>query len=311
MSALARDEGSAEFVRATERLEGEQIKAEQFDGADLEGWDESRCVACGELIDYCMGHGTMGDPEGAAVLAWHDLEVHTLCDSRGCEFAGEGQSVRRLRLWREDGTVAVSLGGDLLTLRELFGDVVASFPGGEDAPVGPGLGEQFKQQPLATARELLGALNPWAEFEGSWELDPLRLTQVWRALDGVGLEATEDNVRRLRDLAGAQGVGLDEVAPTLETWAEFHTLSEAIEAIWGDALDRAREALGEAVGDEFASALWGPLNGDAWERDFARRLNEYCENIEGPYNGTWGPWVVKVDPAGELSRYYARPVRLG
>lgn len=30
--------------------------------------DESRCPACGEPIDWCRGHGEIGDPEGRAIL---------------------------------------------------------------------------------------------------------------------------------------------------------------------------------------------------------------------------------------------------
>lgn len=42
------------------------------------------CPACGELIDYCQGHGEIGDPDGAAILAAHDDGDHSRCDPAGC-----------------------------------------------------------------------------------------------------------------------------------------------------------------------------------------------------------------------------------
>jgi hypothetical protein len=58
----------------------------------------SRCPACGEPIDYCMGHGETGDPDGHAVLAAHDADDHSTCDPRGCdavceEFATDGSCI--------------------------------------------------------------------------------------------------------------------------------------------------------------------------------------------------------------------------
>lgn len=37
------------------------------------------CPACGEPIDYCQGHGPIGDPFGYSVLQAHDNGRHTLC----------------------------------------------------------------------------------------------------------------------------------------------------------------------------------------------------------------------------------------
>ena len=39
----------------------------------------SRCPACGEFIDYCPGHGDLGDPILAAVLRAHDDGDHHAC----------------------------------------------------------------------------------------------------------------------------------------------------------------------------------------------------------------------------------------
>ena len=45
------------------------------------------CPACGSPIDYCLGHGEMGDPAGRAVLDAHDDGDHAHCDPAGCEDA--------------------------------------------------------------------------------------------------------------------------------------------------------------------------------------------------------------------------------
>lgn len=37
------------------------------------------CPACGEPIDYCQGHGELGDPAGWAVLTMHDNGDHSHC----------------------------------------------------------------------------------------------------------------------------------------------------------------------------------------------------------------------------------------
>ena len=37
------------------------------------------CPACGEPADYCTGHGEIGDPKGAALLAAHDDNDHSMC----------------------------------------------------------------------------------------------------------------------------------------------------------------------------------------------------------------------------------------
>lgn len=47
----------------------------------------SRCVACGEYIDYCQGHGIIGDPGGYAVLMAHDEGDHSACDINACDDA--------------------------------------------------------------------------------------------------------------------------------------------------------------------------------------------------------------------------------
>lgn len=45
----------------------------------------ARCPACGEPIDYCQGHGEIGDPVGARILVQHDDGDHSDCDPEGCD----------------------------------------------------------------------------------------------------------------------------------------------------------------------------------------------------------------------------------
>ena len=45
----------------------------------------SRCPACGDYIDYCQGHGEIGDPVGFAILTAHDDGDHGGCHPEGCE----------------------------------------------------------------------------------------------------------------------------------------------------------------------------------------------------------------------------------
>lgn len=42
-------------------------------------FDNSTCPACGSSIDYCQGHGELGDPTGAAILAAHGAGDHSRC----------------------------------------------------------------------------------------------------------------------------------------------------------------------------------------------------------------------------------------
>lgn len=45
-----------------------------------DGWiQEPTCPACGNPIDYCQGHGEIGDPVGHDVLYLHDEGYHRLC----------------------------------------------------------------------------------------------------------------------------------------------------------------------------------------------------------------------------------------
>jgi hypothetical protein len=50
----------------------------------------SSCPACGEFIDFCQGHGEIGDPWGASILEMHDNGDHSECHPRGCDEAEDG-----------------------------------------------------------------------------------------------------------------------------------------------------------------------------------------------------------------------------
>ena len=53
-------------------------------------WDiasEEACVACGAYIDYCQGHGEIGDPEGRRIINAHDNGNHHDCRINACQEA--------------------------------------------------------------------------------------------------------------------------------------------------------------------------------------------------------------------------------
>lgn len=47
----------------------------------------SCCPACGDPIDYCQGHGEIGDPAGRAILDAHDDGDHSQCHPEGCAYS--------------------------------------------------------------------------------------------------------------------------------------------------------------------------------------------------------------------------------
>lgn len=47
----------------------------------------SYCPACADPIDYCQGHGAIGDPIGHRILWAHDMGDHTNCHPAACEEA--------------------------------------------------------------------------------------------------------------------------------------------------------------------------------------------------------------------------------
>jgi hypothetical protein len=63
----------------------------------------SRCPACGDVIDYCQGHGEIGDPAGSAILASHDDGDHATCDPLGCDEA----SLHGAHCYSDEGKLVV------------------------------------------------------------------------------------------------------------------------------------------------------------------------------------------------------------
>lgn len=53
-------------------------RCELFVSGDANG---ERCPACGEYIDYCQGHGPIGDPDGYAAIQAHERGDHSVCVS--------------------------------------------------------------------------------------------------------------------------------------------------------------------------------------------------------------------------------------
>ena len=41
--------------------------------------DYARCPACGSYVDYCLGHGEIGDPYGHKIIEQHDNDNHADC----------------------------------------------------------------------------------------------------------------------------------------------------------------------------------------------------------------------------------------
>jgi hypothetical protein len=52
------------------------------------------CPACGEFIDYCQGHGMVGDPVGLRILVAHNNDDHSLCHVRAecAPYQGRGDA---------------------------------------------------------------------------------------------------------------------------------------------------------------------------------------------------------------------------
>jgi hypothetical protein len=42
-------------------------------------WLNTGCAACGQEVDYCQGHGPIGDPAGHAIIEQHENDDHSEC----------------------------------------------------------------------------------------------------------------------------------------------------------------------------------------------------------------------------------------
>ena len=71
------------FVALAEEYVSAYVAAQDaalgFCDADDDEEYVSVCPACGAYIDYCQGHGDIGDPHGARVLEAHDDGIHDDC----------------------------------------------------------------------------------------------------------------------------------------------------------------------------------------------------------------------------------------
>ena len=67
---------AAEYITKTwgAWFDGYTVDVEDDEDEEVE-YDGSKCPACGDWIDYCRGHGQIGDPEGYAILkrARHEI----------------------------------------------------------------------------------------------------------------------------------------------------------------------------------------------------------------------------------------------
>lgn len=61
------------------RMEYQDMSAGYTPGSVTDDYGTSICPACGDRIDYCQGHGVIGDPRGRAILDRHDSGDHEHC----------------------------------------------------------------------------------------------------------------------------------------------------------------------------------------------------------------------------------------
>lgn len=64
--------------RRVDCLGGQKVEENVF--REVVEWSsEPFCPACGERIDFCQGHGPVGDPIGHQTLRFHDDDIHFEC----------------------------------------------------------------------------------------------------------------------------------------------------------------------------------------------------------------------------------------
>jgi hypothetical protein len=63
---------------------------------------EPHCPACGQPIQYCSGHGSIGDPWGHDILTAHDNGDHADCDPFGCDAVKPAHI--HVYTWLKDGS---------------------------------------------------------------------------------------------------------------------------------------------------------------------------------------------------------------
>lgn len=66
------DNGYSEWPPEHYLSESERAEMDAFECVPV-------CPVCGDVIDYCLGHGEIGDPRGWAILVKHDNGDHSDC----------------------------------------------------------------------------------------------------------------------------------------------------------------------------------------------------------------------------------------
>jgi hypothetical protein len=63
---------------------GSRLGGDRLDASAYEREVVSHCPVCGDVIDYCQGHGQIGDPQGFSIMNDHDNDEHQRCHPQGC-----------------------------------------------------------------------------------------------------------------------------------------------------------------------------------------------------------------------------------
>lgn len=83
--------------------------------------EPASCPACGEYIDFCMGHGPIGDPVGFDILDRHDNDDHSRCHVNGCDVAADELGPIGLEVHPMDGFTLSAMSGNYRIARRYVG----------------------------------------------------------------------------------------------------------------------------------------------------------------------------------------------
>lgn len=73
------DPNGVKFLMCDDTCTCSECKTQKLDEGIFTGEYVSICPACSNPIDYCQGHGEIGDPDGYRILNMHDDDVHAEC----------------------------------------------------------------------------------------------------------------------------------------------------------------------------------------------------------------------------------------
>lgn len=82
--------GLTDSIQALADMRPDEINwlSENADAGTADILDIDYCPVCGEPVDYCQGHGEIGDdPEGFDIMTRHDSGDHSSCHPAGCDIA--------------------------------------------------------------------------------------------------------------------------------------------------------------------------------------------------------------------------------